>query len=125
MADTASVRAVLRAIDARSAGRDTANAEHRLQEMLRTRPVNWRKLELARAPEREVPASRPVGVVGSYTGAQAEALSGAIRWQFSTIRDWDGTDAPSIERLALRQLPVMEEARRRWRGPATTRSRRA
>lgn len=44
------------------------------------------------------------GLVGSYTSGQAEALQGAIRWRFTTIRNWTGADAPVIERLPLRTL---------------------
>lgn len=46
------------------------------------------------------------GVIGSYTSAQAEALHGAIRWRFTTIRDWKGSHTPDVSRLPLRTLPA-------------------
>lgn len=164
----------------RDSGDDKANAEHLLQERLRT---EWKPLGLRAAPLREVPVRRPIGygyidlvgagvdgrihvvetklgpfdrlvvqgldywiwananraglaelldlpadagieidyvvaektaghgLVGSYTSGQAEALQGAIRWRFTTIRDWTAADAPVIERLPLRTLPVGSKGR--------------
>lgn len=164
----------------RDSGDDKANAEHLLQERLRTA---WKPLGLRAAPLREVPVRRPIGygyidlvgagvdgrihvietklgpfdrlvvqgldywiwanvnraglaellelpadagievdyvvaektsghgLVGSYTSGQAEALQGAIRWRFTTIRDWSGASAASIERLPLRTLPLGAKGR--------------
>lgn len=158
----------------RDSGADRGNAEHLLQERLRT---GWKPLGLRAAPLREVAVRRPIGygyidlvgagtdgrihvietklgpfdrlvvqgldywiwakantevlaewldlpadagieidyvvaekkpghgVIGSYTSGQAEALQGAIRWRFTTIRKWTGTDAPTVQRLPLRILP--------------------
>lgn len=164
----------------RDSGDDKANAEHLLQERLRT---EWKPLGLRAAPLREVPVRRPIGygyidlvgagvdgrihvvetklgpfdrlvvqgldywiwanvnrtglaelldlpadagieidyvvaektaghgLVGSYTSGQAEALQGAIRWRFTTIRNWNGADAPVIDRLPLRTLPSGSKGR--------------
>lgn len=164
----------------RDTGADQANAEHLLQEQLRT---EWQLLGLKAAPLREVPVRRPVGygyidlvgagvdgrihvietklgpfdrlviqgldywvwatanapalaealdlpadagvdvdyvvaeknpghgVIGSYTSGQAEALHGAIRWRFTTIRNWAGGTEPHVERLPLRTLPVGSKGR--------------
>ena len=51
------------------------------------------------------------GVIGSYTSGQAEALQGAIRWRFTTVRDWNGTAAPDVCRLPLRVLPMGSKGR--------------
>jgi hypothetical protein len=51
------------------------------------------------------------GVIGSYTSGQAEALQGAIRWRFTTIRDWTGKHAPTVQRLPLRTLPKGSKGR--------------
>jgi hypothetical protein len=174
----------------KDSGEDAANAEHLLQERLRS---DWKLLGLKGAPLREVPVRRPVGygyidllgagrdgririietklgpfvrlvmqgldywiwvtanapdvadwlglpagagidieyvvaektaghgVIGSYTSGQAEAIQGSIRWRFTTIRDWRGSHAPTIERLALRTpppgskgRPAPRKAPRRW-----------
>lgn len=159
----------------KDSGADAANAEHLLQERLRS---DWKLLGLQGPPLREVPVRRPVGygyidlvgagkdgrirvietklgpferlvvqgldywiwatanapdvaawlglpenagidieyavaektaghgVIGSYTGGQAEAIQGSIRWRFTTIRDWRGAHPPAIQRLPLRTLPA-------------------
>ena len=164
----------------RDSGEDHANAEHLLQERLRT---DWKPLGLRAAPLREVPVRRPIGygyidlvgagtdgrihvietklgpfdrlvvqgldywiwakanaevlaewldlppaagididyvvaektpghgVIGSYTSGQAEALQGAIRWRFTTIRNWRSGGAPTVERLPLRTLPTGAKGR--------------
>jgi hypothetical protein len=51
------------------------------------------------------------GVIGSYTSGQAEALWGAIRWRFTTVRNWAGTDAAVIQRLPIRTLPLGSRGR--------------
>ena len=51
------------------------------------------------------------GVIGSYTSGQAEAIQGSIRWRFTTIRDWRGTHAPTVERLPLRTMPSGSKGR--------------
>lgn len=51
------------------------------------------------------------GVIGSYTSGQAEAIRGSIRWRFTSIRDWRGTHAPTVERLPLRTLPLGSSGR--------------
>jgi hypothetical protein len=174
----AELDAVRSAIDVacqgRDSGADQANAEHLLQERLRT---EWKSLGLRAAPLREVPVRRPVGygyidlvgagvdgrihvietklgpfdrlviqgldywiwatanadplaetlglpsgagieidyvvaektpghgLVGSYTSGQAEALHGAIRWRFTTIRNWSVGSKSDVQRLPLRTLP--------------------
>lgn len=164
----------------RDSGKDGANAEHLLQERLRT---EWKHLGLRAAPLREVPVRRPVGygyidlvgagsdgrihlietklgpfdrlvvqgldywiwatanasslakwldlptgsgididyvvaektpghgVIGSYTSGQAEALQGAIRWRFTTIRDWAAGGEPEVHRLPLRTPPLGSKGR--------------
>lgn len=179
--DLARVRAAIgRALRDRDSGADRANAEHLLQERLRT---EWKSLGLRAAPLREVPVRRPIGfgyidlvgagvdgrvhvietklgpyerlviqgldywiwataniealadalelpgetsvdvdyvvaekkqgqgVIGSYTAAQAEALMGAVRWRFTTIRNWTGTASPDVARLPLRTLPAGRRGR--------------
>jgi hypothetical protein len=51
------------------------------------------------------------GVIGSYTSGQAEALQGAIRWRFTTIRNWRSGGAPTVERRPLRTLPTGAKGR--------------
>ena len=51
------------------------------------------------------------GVIGSYTSGQAEALHGAIRWRFTTVRDWNGSHDPKVCRLPLRSLPEGSKGR--------------
>ena len=51
------------------------------------------------------------GVIGSYTSGQAEAIQGSIRWRFTTIRDWRGSHAPTVERLPLRTMPSGSKGR--------------
>lgn len=179
--ELSSVRsAIARACEGRDSGADKGNAEHILQEHLRTK---WKSLGLRAAPLREVPVRRPIGygyidlvgagtdgrihvietklgpfdrlvlqgldywiwvnanraalaevlelpadagieidyavaekapghgVIGSYTSGQAEALHGAIRWRFTTIRNWTGASPPDIQRLPLRTLPVGSKGR--------------
>lgn len=168
------------ACERRDSGADQANAEHLLQEQLRT---EWKPLGLKAAPLREVPVRRPVGygyidlvgagvdgrihvfetklgpferlvvqgldywiwatansaalaealdlpadagvdvdyvvaektpghgLIGSYTSGQAEALQGAIRWRFTTIRNWAGGAKPDVQRLPLRTLPLGSKGR--------------
>lgn len=167
--------AIEEACKGRDSGADQANAEHLLQERLRT---EWKPLGLRAAPLREVPVRRPIGygyidlvgagvdgrihvietklgpfdrlvvqgldywiwaranaealaeslelppnagvevdyvvaektpghgLIGSYTSGQAEALQGAIRWRFTTIRNWTGGGRPDVQRLPLRTLPL-------------------
>jgi hypothetical protein len=182
--------AIDRACKGRDSGADQANAEHLLQERLRT---EWKPLGLRSTPLREVPVRRPIGygyidlvgagqdgrihvietklgpfdrlivqgldywiwananrsalcdllalppdagvaidyvvaekepghgVIGSYTSGQAETLQGAIRWRFTTVRNWTGAGPPEVTRLALRTMPsgskgrpAPRKARPRW-----------
>ncbi len=33
-------------------------------------------------------------------------MHGAIRWRFTTIRNWDSKDKPAVQRLPLRTMPL-------------------